>query len=618
MAYSEEVKNEAKEMLAKGKKVKQVSEEMKISVATIYKWKKEVEEKTVEKIEERYLKSQSNKPIQDAIDTSKEIKKLIGLKRFNEAMRLTEKYLENPVIQSQRVKILIINRKYQEAKRIGRREEFINDAPIQSQMITIVIKEGDLEEAKRIGRREEFINNMPTQSQMITLAIKEGDLEEAKRIGRREEFINNAPIQSQMITIAIKEGDLEKAKKIGKRKEFINNEQIQSQMITIAIKEGDLEKAKKIGRRKEFINSESIQSQMITIAIKEGDLEEAKRIGRREEFINNEQIQSQMITIAIKEGDLEKAKKIGKRKEFINSESIQSQMITIAIKEGNLEEAIETRIIETMKPIKYEMFEEQTSTLNSEILNQIATKLYYNKIEQKDIERIINYTEMSEFERDIMLLAIYEKQKNISKAKQLVKKYRDEDNQSEHNKIFNKIIQRIQSKKTQIFDYEFYDDLLHWKIDKELKEKYEQEQKSEIQKGENFKPKAIILARKSENSQERIKTQTRGDYKRTEGNKKSFKESIKVKQDNIIVQKKEKKELYFSQISNFLKEKRHLIYLKMQSTNPQIQRTGIEQWDKMEALIEKVKENKDNKDYLNILYQKISELKEKENRMSSR
>lgn len=44
----------------------------------------------------------------------------------------------------------------------------------------------------------------------------------------------------------------------------------------------------------------------------------------------------------------------------------------------------------------------------------------------------------------------------------------------------------------------------------------------------------------------------------------------------------------------------------------QTQKTGIEQWDKMEILIENVKKNKDNKDYLNLLYEKIQKLKIKE------
>ena len=47
----------------------------------------------------------------------------------------------------------------------------------------------------------------------------------------------------------------------------------------------------------------------------------------------------------------------------------------------------------------------------------------------------------------------------------------------------------------------------------------------------------------------------------------------------------------------------------------QTQKTGVEQWDKMEILIENVKKNKDNKDYLNLLYEKIQKLKIKEEQM---
>ena len=67
----------------------------------------------------------------------------------------------------------------------------------------------------------------------------------------------------------------------------------------------------------------------------------------------------------------------------------------------------------------------------------------------------------------------------------------------------------------------------------------------------------------------------------------------------------------FNEVLNYLKSKRIEIYLKMQSQDAQIQRTGIEQWNKMEVLIETVKKNKDNKDYLNLLYEKIQKLKTK-------
>ena len=53
----------------------------------------------------------------------------------------------------------------------------------------------------------------------------------------------------------------------------------------------------------------------------------------------------------------------------------------------------------------------------------------------------------------------------------------------------------------------------------------------------------------------------------------------------------------------------------MQSSNYKVQAKGISQWDKMEALIGKVNENRDNKEYLNQLHEKILHLQELENGM---
>ena len=86
-----------------------------------------------------------------------------------------------------------------------------------------------------------------------------------------------------------------------------------------------------------------------------------------------------------------------------------------------------------------------------------------------------------------------------------------------------------------------------------------------------------------------------------------------IPKEGVMIQEKAKKKSnYFYEVLNYLKSKRIEIYIKMQSQDVQTQRTGIEQWDKMEALIENVKKNKDNKDYLNLLYEKIQKLKSKE------
>ena len=297
MAYSLEIKNNVRERLEKGQKAKAISKELEISISTIYNWKKEWDKENKSKELDNGEK-----------ETSKEIRRLIKLRQFNEALRLIGKYPNDKVIQSQR--------------------------------ITILIHKGNLEEAKRIGNREEFRNYAPIQSQMITIAIKEKNFEEAKRIGNKEEFRNNASIQSQMITIEIND------------------------------------------------------------------------------------------SIA---------------KSFNIEENRSNQPLTEELK----------------------------------FLNRIKTKIYYDKIERRDIDEIENNKDITDYERIYLLLAVYEKQKEIKKARELVKKYKAEYKEAQDNKTLNGILQRIESKKAKIFDIGFYDEILHWEIDEDLKEEYEQEMKKE-------------------------------------------------------------------------------------------------------------------------------------------
>ena len=228
MAYSIEIKNEVIKKISEGEKIKEISDRMGISVPTIYKW-----------IKENQLdnKNMDDVNLAEQKEISKEIKRLIKLRKFDDALKYTDKYPDNPVIQSQKVNIYIKKRKYREAKEIGKK--FENYAQIQSQMATIAIQEGDYEKAKEIG--EKFRDNAPIQSQMAIIAIRQGDYEKAREIGKK--FENYAPIQSQMITVAVKEDDFETVKRIGKK--FLNNEVIQSQIKEIKMKDENYEKIEK-------------------------------------------------------------------------------------------------------------------------------------------------------------------------------------------------------------------------------------------------------------------------------------------------------------------------------------------------------------------------------------
>ena len=96
-----------------------------------------------------------------------------------------------------------------------------------------------------------------------------------------------------------------------------------------------------------------------------------------------------------------------------------------------------------------------------------------------------------------------------------------------------------------------------------------------------------------------------------------LRESLKVKKQpksKSVAQKEDKmkqKNNYYH-VLDFLVEKRKSIYVKMNSMDPKIQKEGISQWDKLENLIEKTKEQKENIDYIEAIYKKVIKLEEKE------
>ena len=540
MAYSVDVKNEVIERL-KNQSAKEISEQMNISLSTIYKWKKEGinneqnKSQTTESVgRDREAKNNEERDIEkryEEIEASKKIKKLRKEKKFDEALKLTEQYPYDSVIQSQRVGIFIQQKQYIQAEKLCQRSEFINNAPIQSQLITIYMQEGKLKKAKEISQRPEFINNAPIQSQLITIYMQEGKLKKAKEISQRPEFINNAPIQSQLITIYMQEGELEKAKEICKRPEFIDKTPIQSQLVTIYIREGNFDEAEKIGQRPEFKNDQIIQNQLKNII----------------------------------------------------------------------------KIFEEPK---------ENIKVNQEFLNQIKTKLYYNRITKNDIEEIAKNSKISKFERTCMLLAIYERMGYINVAKQLIKKYKKENPSSEENKTLNIIMQRIESKKIKIFDFYFYDEILIWEIDDKLKAQYEQQIQEEKQEKKKAEKQAAAKTKSKVQKEDSIKTTQKKEKPQTKVTKirnkeKTFKDVIKVDIKPTISKKAEIPN-YFEQVLNYLKDKRTEIYFKANSTNYEIQRQGISQLDKMDILIDKVKDNKNNREYLTNLYEKIQLLKERE------
>ena len=275
------------------------------------------------------------------------------------------------------------------------------------------------------------------------------------------EYIQEIEGQAQQLKNVSKE--IRKKIRLGKLNEayrltvqYPNDLIIISQRCTILIKQGRLEEAQIIG--KQFEDDPIIQSQMVTIAIQEGRLEEAKAIGAR--FKKYEPIQRQIMTIAIHQGDIERAREI--LSEFGNLRRMRLQF----------EKELKTR-----RNIHTNNHQGARASTNRRLLNQIKTRLYYNKIDVELLEQIGSSEELTEYERTVILLAICEKQKMPTRAKQIASKFESDDQMQ--NRTIKQIIERAKNKNPKIFPWEFYDSTLNWELDKKLSQKFEKERETE-------------------------------------------------------------------------------------------------------------------------------------------
>lgn len=384
---------------------------------------------------------------------------------------------------------------------------------------------------------------------------------------------------------------------------------------------------------KKEISKENEASKTIKELVKLKKYSEAKEIG--ENFKDSVQIQSQMIKIAMQEGDVQTLNDIAKRLE--NSKIIQTQ-INKVLHKGQQDEDIEkteiNKQIEDSNSVDKQIEDDETK--NIELLDRIKTKMYYG-IEKIDIQEILQDEQLTEKQKLYTILAIYEKEKNIKGLKELTKQYKD----NTESKDINIVLQRAQSKKKQIFNWEFYDNILGWKLDKKLKDEYEQKikeqeankkkireeekiqqeirekEKQRERKIENNRRKQIVKGKIKFLKEESTNKVNLPNSQIQHGENNIFKQELKVQVQQELVkinqqnEEKQQKHIY-TEVIEFLMEKRKPIYVKMQSTDFKTQREGISQWDKLDDLIEKTNELKDNQDYMNSIYDRVIKLKEKE------
>lgn len=381
----------------------------------------------------------------------------------------------------------------------------------QSKRIQILIQRGDrqsLEKAEEICRKEEFKENEVIQGQLVSILVQKGDEEslgEAEKICRKEEYKDNEVMQEKLASILILKADEKSLLEVIEIcKENLQNENVserakekfcnqykiaQSKRINLLIQKGDkksLEEVKEICI--EFPDSPVIQTQHVHILMREGtkeSLEEAEEIGRRFLFILEEKLTVRDKQIF--ETQLEKVQQ--KLKQIQRKESKEEQ--EDIYKNQAIEEIGETE--------NNEIYEAQTIKENEDrqihLLDVIKTRLYYNDMTSEFIEQIKqNDEELTNWERTIALLAIYNKQKSIKTAEKILKQAKkDFKEDAEKVKALNKIQNVILSKRARAFDWQIFDNILNWNLEKNIyeaiTEKQEKEETEERKRQEELEKK---------------------------------------------------------------------------------------------------------------------------------
>lgn len=232
--YSQEIKQMVLKRIKNGEKVKSINANTGISIATIYRWVKE------EKLESNNIAT----PFDELSDVEL-LQKYCNINDLDNALNicLDPKNKNNPIIQSQHVKILIMKSGLYDALAICEQPLFLTDNVIQSQRISILVMQNRICEALAICENPIFEKNDSIQTQHIKILIKKGKIDEALKMCEQPVFFNDKLIQSQRIGILIKQGKLIEALSICERPEFVNYSFIQSQRIKILIDKGDYENA---------------------------------------------------------------------------------------------------------------------------------------------------------------------------------------------------------------------------------------------------------------------------------------------------------------------------------------------------------------------------------------
>ena len=322
---------------------------------------------------------------------------------------------------------------------------------------------------------------------------------------------------------------------------FEKDEQIQFQTIQLLRKMNKTKEA--LGICDRFPKNEQIQSQKITILMKQNKIDEALKICDR--FPRHVPIQSQKIAILMKQNKIDEALEICDK--FQKNEQIQSQKITILQKQNKMDESLE--ICHRFSEDKYR--KKKKVIINSEncinnvfitkknkpLVSTLLTNIYINNISEEEIQN----SDLSDYEKTILLIAYYEKI-NKKKGINIIKSKKKNTKNIIEVKNYNMLLEKLSRKKNSIFDIMIYEDILKCSINFEkISNSFIEETKTkEIKTSE---PKVEVLKNKTDKKS--VKVVNNRNIEKTDEKEKSTKtKEIKIPKPKVEAVKNKTDEKY--------------------------------------------------------------------------
>ena len=279
--------------------------------------------------------------------------------------------------------------------------------------------------------------------------------------------------------------------------------------------------------------------------MKQNKIDEALEICDR--FPRYEPIQSQKITILMKQNKIDEALGICDR--FPENEPIQSQKITILQKQNKMDESLE--ICHRFPEDEYR--KKKKAIINSEncinnvfitkknepLVSTLLTNIYINNISEEEIQN----SDLSDYEKTILLIAYYEKI-NKKKGINIIKLKKKNTKNIIEVKNYNMLLEKLSRKKNSIFDIMIYKDILKCSINFEkISNSFIEETK--IKEIKTSEPKVEVLKNKTDKKS--VKIVNNRNVEKIDEQKESKKaEEIKTSEPKVEVSKNKTDEKYIT------------------------------------------------------------------------